>query len=121
MHLIQIWIVPERTDLPPSYEQKHFTAADKRGRLRLIASRQGAEGSVAINQDAQVYAGLFTGAESQAFAVLAGRRAWVHLARGSLAVNEVQLRAGDAAYVTGPADLKLHDGQDAEVLLFDLP
>ncbi len=121
VHLLQVWIVPDAERLAPGYEQKHFTDADKRGRLRLIASRQGAEGSVAINQDAQVYAGLFTGAESQAFAVAAGRRAWLHLARGALAVNELQLSAGDAAYVAGPAQLSLHDGHGAEVLLFDLP
>jgi redox-sensitive bicupin YhaK (pirin superfamily) len=121
VHLLQVWILPAAERLAPGYEQKHFTAADKRGHLRLIASRGGVQGSVAINQDAQVYAGLFTGAESQALAVAAGRRAWVHLARGSLAVNEVQLADGDAAYVAGPADLNLHDGHDAEVLLFDLP
>ncbi len=121
VHLLQVWILPEAERLAPGYEQKHFTDADKRGRLRLIASRQGADGAVAINQDAQVYAGLFTGAESQALAVASGRRAWVHLARGSLAVNELQLTAGDGAYVAGPADLRLHQGRDAEVLLFDLP
>jgi quercetin 2,3-dioxygenase len=121
VHLLQVWILPEAERLAPGYEQKHFTDADKRGRLRLIASRKGADGAVAINQDAQVYAGLFTGAESQALAVASGRRAWVHLARGSLAVNELQLTAGDAAYVAGPADLRLHEGRDAEVLLFDLP
>ena len=102
VHLLQVWILPAAERLAPGYEQKHFTAADKRGHLRLIAARGGAQGSVAINQDAQVYAGLFTGAESQTLAVAAGRRAWVHLARGSLAVNEVQLAAGDAAYAPGP-------------------
>ena len=121
VHLLQVWILPAAERLAPGYEQKHFTAADKRGHLRLIASRDGAQGSVAINQDARVYAGLFTGAESQTLAVAAGRRAWVHLARGSLAVNEVQLAAGDAAYAAGPVELNLHDGHDAEVLLFDLP
>ncbi len=121
VHLLQVWIIPRAERLAPGYEQKHFTGIDKRGRLRLVASPAGAEGSVTINQDARVYAGLFSGAESQAYALPAGRRAWVHLARGSLAVNELQLSAGDAAYADGPAQLQLHDGRDAEVLLFDLP
>jgi quercetin 2,3-dioxygenase len=120
-HLLQVWIIPAAERLAPGYEQKHFTGADKRGRLRLIASPDGAAGSVAINQDARVYAGLFTGTESQAHALAAGRRAWVQLARGSLAVNAVQLAAGDAAYVDGPAELDLHGGSAAEVVLFDLP
>ena len=121
VHLLQVWIMPAAERLAPGYEQKHFTSADKRGHLRLIAAPAGEQGAVAINQDARVYAGLFTGNESQTFAVAAGRRAWVHLARGALTVNEVQLAAGDAGYVAGPIDLKLHDGRDAEVLLFDLP
>ena len=121
VHLLQVWIVPAAERLAPGYEQKHFTSADKRGRLRLIAAPAGEQGAVAINQDARVYAGLFTGPEAQTFAVAARRRAWVHLARGALAVNEVQLTAGDAAYVEGPIELKLHDGREAEVLLFDLP
>jgi redox-sensitive bicupin YhaK (pirin superfamily) len=121
VHLLQVWIVPQAQHLAPGYEQKHFTSADKRGRLRLIASPAGAEGSVAINQDARVYAGLFDGAESQVVALAAGRRAWVHLARGTLAVNASQLAAGDAAYVAGPAQLTLQAGREAEVLLFDLP
>jgi quercetin 2,3-dioxygenase len=120
-HLLQVWIIPAAERLAPGYEQKHFTGADKRGRLRLIASPDGAAGSVAINQDARAYAGLFTGTESQAHALAAGRRAWVQLARGSLAVNAVQLAAGDAAYVDGPAELDLHGGSAAEVVLFDLP
>ena len=121
VHLLQVWIIPSAERLPPGYEQKHFTSADKRGRLRLIAAPGGVEGAVAINQDARVYAGLFSGTESQEFALGAGRRAWAHVARGALAVNDQQLAAGDAAYVDGPANLKFHDGRDAEVLLFDLP
>jgi quercetin 2,3-dioxygenase len=121
VHLLQVWIIPTAERLAPGYEQKHFTSADKRGRLRLIASHDGRDGSVAINQEARVYAGLFTGAESQSYALAAGRRAWAQLARGSLAVNQLQLAAGDAAYVDGPAELKLHGGSAAEVVLFDLP
>ena len=121
VHLLQVWIIPSAERLAPGYEQKHFTSADKRGRLRLIASPAGADGSVTINQEARVFAGLFTGSESQTFAVPAGRRAWAHLARGALSVNDFRLAAGDAAYAEGAAELRLHDGQDAEVLLFDLP
>ena len=121
VHLLQMWIKPAAQRLPPGYEQKHFTNADKRGRLRLIASPTGEEGSVAINQSARVYAGLFDGAERHSFALPAGRRAWAHLARGSLSVNEARLAAGDAAHTGGPATLELHAGERAEVLLFDLP
>jgi hypothetical protein len=121
VHLLQVWILPAAERLAPGYEQKHFTSAERRGRLRLIASPAGMEGSVTINQDAQVYAGLFTAAESQVYALPAGRRAFVHLARGALAVGAAQLSGGDAAYLPGPAELALHEGRDAEVLLFDLP
>jgi redox-sensitive bicupin YhaK (pirin superfamily) len=121
VHLLQVWIIPAAERLPPGYEQKHFTRADRRGRLRLIASPAGTGGSVTINQDARVYAGLFTGSESEVYALAAGRRAFLHLARGAVAVGDVQLAAGDAAYLSGPAELALHGGRDAEVLLFDLP
>jgi quercetin 2,3-dioxygenase len=121
VHLLQIWIIPEAQRLAPGYEQKHFTAADRRGRLRLIAAPGGAQGAVAINQDARVYAGLFSGAESQKFVLGEGRRAWAQLARGTLRVDDTQLAAGDAGYLEGPAELNLHAGQEAEVVLFDLP
>ena len=116
-----IWIEPRFTGIKPSYEQKHFDAADKRGRLRLIASPDGAEGSVTLHQDARVYAGLFDGAERASYALDAGRRAWLQLARGTLSVGGTRLSAGDGAYASGPVPLELHDGADAEVLLFDLP
>ena len=121
VHLLQIWIIPQAQRLAPGYEQKHFTAAHRRGRLRLIAAPGGADGAVAINQDARIYAGLFSGAESQKFVLAPGRRAWAQLARGTLSVDDTQLAAGDAAYLEGPADLDLHAGQDSEVVLFDLP
>jgi len=121
VHLLQVWIRPEAERLPPGYEQRHFTAADKRGRLRLIAARDGEEGAVVIHQDARVYAGLFDGAERADYALAAGRRAWVHVARGALSLDDTPLNAGDGAGVSGPARLALHAGRDAEVLLFDLP
>jgi redox-sensitive bicupin YhaK (pirin superfamily) len=121
VHLLQIWIHPEVTRLAPGYEQKHFAAADKRGRLRLIASRDGADGSVVIHQDARLYAGLFDGAERADFAVAAGRRTWLQVARGAIAVDGTRLQSGDGARSAGPAQLQLHGGAQAEVLVFDLP
>ncbi len=121
VHLLQIWILPEARRLAPGYEQKHFSAAEKRGRLRLIASHAGAEGSVVVHQDARVYAGLFDGAERTDLQLSAGRRAWVQVARGSIALGGTPLAAGDGAYSAGSARLSLQDGVDAEVLVFDLP
>ena len=121
MHLLQVWIRPEAERLAPEYEQKHFSAADKRGRLRLIAAGDGAQGAVRIHQDARVYAGLFDQAERAEVDVPQGRRAWVHVARGELSVNETRLRAGDGAGTAGPLRLQIHDGDQAEVLVFDLP
>jgi redox-sensitive bicupin YhaK (pirin superfamily) len=121
VHLLQIWIHPEVTGLAPGYEQQHFAAADKRGRLRLIASRAGEDGAVVIHQDARVYAGLFDGAEHADLPVSARRRAWVQVARGALAVDGTRLEAGDGAHTAGPAQLALRDGAQAEVLVFDLP
>ena len=121
VHFLQIWLLPEAQRLAPGYEQKHFSAADKRGRLRLIASHDGAEGSVVVHQDARVYAGLFDGAERAELRLPPGRRAWVQLARGTLSVDGVRLSAGDGAHTPGPAQLTLQGGTDAEVLVFDLP
>ena len=121
VHLLQIWIHPAVTRLAPGYEQKHFAAADKRGRLRLIASHDGEDGSVVIHQDARLYAGLFDGAERADFPVSAGRRAWLQVARGAIAVDGTRLQAGDGARTAGPAQLKLQGGAQAEVLVFDLP
>ena len=118
-HFLQIWIEPESTGLKPSYEQKHFVAADKRGRLRLIASPGGAEGSVKIHQDARIYAGLFDGGEKATHALAKGRRAYVHVARGEITANGETLRAGDALKTA--ESVQLSNGRGAEVLVFDLP
>jgi redox-sensitive bicupin YhaK (pirin superfamily) len=118
-HFLQIWIEPRFAGITPSYEQKHFSTADKRGRLRLIASTQGVEGSVTVHQDVRIYAGLFDGAERAALEVAAGRMAYVHLARGKLKANGELLRAGDALK-TDAAVITLEGGEGAEVLLFDL-
>jgi redox-sensitive bicupin YhaK (pirin superfamily) len=118
-HFLQIWIEPAVAGIAPSYEQKHFAQAEKRGRLRLIASPDGADGSVKIHQDARVYAGLFDAAE-RAQLDIKGRQAYVHVARGSIKVNGQPLGAGDALK-TDERGLSFADGDRAEVLVFDLP
>src|SRR6185503_4970475 len=119
-HFLQIWIEPRARGLRPSYEQKHFGDGEKRGRLRLIASPDGADGSVSLHQDARLYAGLFDRAEHASHPLAPGRRAYLHVARGSVEVNGRRLGAGDALK-TDERALSLTGGQGAEVLLFDLP
>ncbi|HCE10530.1 MAG TPA: quercetin 2,3-dioxygenase [Oxalobacteraceae bacterium] len=119
-HLLQIWIEPNVRGISPGYEEKHFDPAEKRGRLRLIASPDGQDGSVSIRQDAKVYAGLFDGAERADVALAAGRRAYLHVARGEATVNDVALAAGDALKLTDATKIEVSQGQHAEVLLFDL-
>ena len=121
VHFLQIWIQPNLRGIEPSYEEKRFSTEEKRGRLRLIASADRAEGSVLIHQDAWVYAGLFDGAESATLEVKPGRRVYVHVARGALTANGVALEAGDGLKLTDTTALKLESGRDAEVLVFDLP
>ena len=121
VHFLQIWIRPDRNGIAPGYEQKHFGDADKRGRLRLVASRDGADGSVRIHQDARLHAGLFDGAESALLPIASGRRVYVHLVRGTLAVNGTVLSGGDALKLTEVHQVDLAQGRDAEVLVFDLP
>ena len=120
-HFLQIWIQPDRTGIDPSYEEKRFEAADKRGRLRLVASPDGADGSVVIHQNARVYAGTFDGDETAVLQVGAGRRAYIHVARGDVTVNGQKLGAGDAVMLTDERSAVLANGHAAEVLAFDLP
>src|SRR5256885_856992 len=120
VHFLQIWIEPDVTGIAPSYEQKAIAAELKRGRFALIASPDGRDRSVTIHQDARIYAGLFDGAEAASHDVAPGRRAYVHVARGSVSVNGNRLEAGDAAAITGEAAVRVEAGADAEVLLFDL-
>ena len=120
-HFLQIWIMPDEQGVKPGYEQKHFAPADKRGRLRLVASKDGAEGSVSIHADARLYAGLFNGDETAELALAPERLAYVHLVRGQLRVNGQALTAGDALQMSAVPGLSLEAGQDAEVLVFDLP
>ena len=119
-HFLQIWIAPNVTGIAPSYEQKTFADAEKRGVLRLVASHNGAQGSVTVHADASLYAGLFDGTESAGLALNPARKSYVHLVRGALQVNGEKLAAGDAALITGESQLDLAHGIDAEVLVFDL-
>ena len=121
VHFLQIWIEPDVTGVPPGYEEKRFSVEQKRGRLRLIASPDQAEGSVLIRQDARVYSGLFDGAETAVLEISAGRGIYVHVARGSILSNGETLDAGDALKLTQVPQLRLEAGRQAEVLVFDLP
>jgi redox-sensitive bicupin YhaK (pirin superfamily) len=120
VHLLQIWIEPSTKGLAPSYEQKAFADADKRGRLRLVASPDAADGSVTIHQDARVYATLLAPGETVTHTLASGRHAWLHVARGSLTVNGEHLGPGDGAAITGQGTVCLVGDKDAEALLFDL-
>ena len=120
-HFLQIWIIPAKTGVTPSYEQKTFPDAEKRGRLRLVVSPDGADGSVTIHQDARMYAGLFDGDETATLALAPGRLGYVHLARGRATVNGHALQAGDALLYEHEPAIDIRDGAGAEVLVFDLP
>jgi len=119
-HFLQIWIEPNVRGIAPGYEQKHFADADKRGRLRLVASPDGRDGSVTIHASAALYAGLFDGAEAASLPLAPVREGYVFLVRGSLKVNGHELQAGDAAHLHGESRVALSDGRLAEVLVFDL-
>ncbi len=119
-HFLQIWLLPSERGIAPSYEQKHFDTASKRGRLALVASPDGAQGSVTIHADASIRAGLFDGDERAELALDPRRLTYVHLVRGGLRVNDRQLQGGDAATLSGETQLVLEGGEDAEVLVFDL-
>jgi redox-sensitive bicupin YhaK (pirin superfamily) len=121
VHFLQIWIRPSHTGIAPSYEQKHFDESQKRGKLRLVASQEGEQGAVSLHQDVKLYAGLFDGEERASLGVGIARQAYVHVARGSLSINDTPLEAGDALKISGGTTLEFHDGAAAEVLVFDLP
>ncbi len=120
VHFLQIWIVPNQTGGKPVYQQRHFDEADKRGRLRLIISPDARDGSLRIQQDTNVYAGLFDGDESATLTLDKNRHAYVHVARGSVELDGAKLEAGDGVRLRNPQTLKLAAGKNAEVLVFDL-
>ncbi len=120
VHFLQIWVMPEARNITPGYEQKHFSKAERQGKLTLVASRDGAAGAVVVHQDLKLLAGLLGEGESATYALSAGRHAWLHVARGKVRVNGQELSAGDAVQASEEAALELTGVQDAEVLLFDL-
>jgi quercetin 2,3-dioxygenase len=120
VHFLQIWIEPGQLGVAPGYEQKNFSTEDKKGRLRLIVSPDGADGSVRIHQDARVYAGILDADDTASYTLDGAHSAYVHVARGAIRVNGVALSAGDGAKITGERELHLTHGAGAEVLLFDL-
>src|SRR6516164_6280418 len=118
VHLLQIWIQPERAALAPSYEQKSFPEKEKQGRLRLIASRDASDGSVKINLDAKLYVSLLKPGEEVAHNLETGRHAWLQVARGSVELNGKKLRQGDGAAISDEKSLTIKGSEAAEVLLF---
>jgi redox-sensitive bicupin YhaK (pirin superfamily) len=121
VHFLQIWVVPDHEGIAPRYEQKNFPDADKRGRLRLVGSSDGRGGSVVIHQDVELLAGLIDAGERATHALPPGRRAWVQVVRGAVAINGYDLDAGDGAAVEGESAIALAAKVDSEILLFDLP
>jgi redox-sensitive bicupin YhaK (pirin superfamily) len=120
VHFLQIWVLPERPGLPPGYEQRTFPDAEKRGRLRLVASRDGAEGSVTIHQDARILAALLASGEEVLHRLGPGRHAWVQVLSGEVELEEERMGPGDGAAISASPRVTIRAAQDAEVLLFDL-
>ncbi len=120
VHFLQIWIEPSVRGVKPSYEEKKFDDASKRGNLRLIASPDGRDGSVTIHQDANLYAALIDGSESAAFDLKPGRKVYVHVIKGEVEVNGQPLATGDAIKLGGESQVRIEHGRGAEILLFDL-
>lgn len=120
VHFLQIWLMPDERGIKPSYEEKRFDAADKQGRLRLVASRDARDGAVGINQDVDLYAGVFKSGEGTRFELRPGRHAWLQVARGGVTVNGETLNQGDGAAASDEAALTLTATDDSEILVFDL-
>jgi redox-sensitive bicupin YhaK (pirin superfamily) len=119
-HLLQIWIQPEKAGLQPSYEQKSFPEDEKRGKLRVIASRDATDGSVKINQDAKLYVSLLKPGEEVSHEFGYGRHGWLQVARGTVGLNGKKLAQGDGAAISDEKELSIKGTENAEVLLFDL-
>jgi redox-sensitive bicupin YhaK (pirin superfamily) len=120
VHFLQIWLEPTKRGIAPSYEQKAFSEADKRGRLRVVASPEGREGSLTIHADAVVYAGLFGGGEEATLSLSPGRHAWVHVAHGKVRVNGRALKDGDGFALSEEKSVRIEGVDGGEVLVFDL-
>jgi redox-sensitive bicupin YhaK (pirin superfamily) len=120
VHFLQVWIIPEAEGIEPGYEQKLFAPEEKSGRLRLVASRDGREGSLKIHQDVSVYNALLKGGEAIEHRLEAGRHAWLQVVKGAVELNGQKLDAGDGAAVSEESKLTIQAGDDSEVILFDL-
>jgi len=120
VHFLQIWILPENNGLQPSYEQKAFSSHEKHGRLLLVGSRDGREGSVTVHRDVDLYATVLNEGEAIVHELADGRRGWVQMARGSATLNEMQLYPGDGVAINGPLRLQLTGTSESEILLFDM-
>ena len=120
VHFLQIWITPEKDGIQPSYEEKTFSPAEKQGELRLIGSRDARNGSLEIHQDVDLYATRLSTAQSVTHSLGDGRKVWVQVVRGSVTLNETELRAGDGVALEGTQSIELTGRSDAEVLLFDM-
>lgn len=120
VHFLQIWIVPDRKGHKPGYEQKHFSEADRKNQLRLVASSDGSEGSISVHQDMRLFAGVFDAGAETSFELLPSRHAWVHVARGAIELNGTALSAGDAAAFDDAGSIQIKSGGASEILVFDL-
>ena len=120
VHFLQIWLLPEQDGLQPGYEQKTFSSEEKRGRLRLVGSRDGREGSVTIHQDVDLYATLLADGDSVSHPLADGRKGWVQVAQGSAVLNDEPLHPGDGVAIEGPATITLVGASAAELLVFDM-
>ena len=121
VHFLQIWILPEKEGIAPGYEQRSFDTGETADRLRIVASRDGRDGSVKMHQDAAMYLGRISAQNSVAYSPAESRHSWVQVARGSIAINGIALEAGDGASISNETRLDLRAIKDAEVLVFDLP
>ena len=120
VHFLQIWIMPEKANVAPGYEQRSYSKADRQGKLKLVGSRNGRDGSVTIHQDVSLYAGLLAKGDRVKHGLAAGRHAWLQLARGAVTANGQWLRAGDGAAISDEAEIEIVADEPAEILLFDL-
>jgi redox-sensitive bicupin YhaK (pirin superfamily) len=120
VHFLQIWLVPDKRGIKPSYEQKRFEENDKAGQLRLVASPDGADGSLTINSDAKMYAGVFDREQRAELAIAPKRHAWIHVARGRVRVNGQELGAGDGVAISDESKIVLDGLERGEVIVFDL-
>ncbi len=121
LHLLQMWVLPAKANTPPRYEQKTFAESERRGKLRCVVSPDGRDGSITIGQDAQLFVGLLDGDERIQHALEPRRAQWLHVARGSLRLNDIELGPGDGAAIVGEKQLVLEGGRQAEFVMWDLP